>query len=264
MMDVKEAGIFVQNSCLQHKYIRTKDLSAIVERPERLRAVNIGLSAAIARLDALLLAGKQTTAQSHLAKDETDPNDLAQHMTKLSLSQSAPKSGAPLPVTITNSEATVDLLNHPAVKFIHGDIEGDVYLKNLKRWASESIDKIKNGMSEIPDNYFQGDLYRTYPYHTLYYELGLTKPVCPGSMNAIQGAIGTVCEAVDKVISSTRSTDNKEPLHRAFVAVRPPGHHCGEDTPSGFCFVNNVAVGAAHGTSSSPHSCQLADSRQRT
>jgi histone deacetylase HOS3 len=34
---------------------------------------------------------------------------------------------------------------------------------------------------------------------------------------------------------------------RAFCAVRPPGHHCGEDTPSGFCFVNNVAIGAAHG-----------------
>jgi len=33
----------------------------------------------------------------------------------------------------------------------------------------------------------------------------------------------------------------------AFVSVRPPGHHCGEDTPCGFCFVNNVMVGAAHG-----------------
>jgi histone deacetylase HOS3 len=39
---------------------------------------------------------------------------------------------------------------------------------------------------------------------------------------------------------------------RAFVAIRPPGHHCGEDTPSGFCFVNNVAVGAAHGMFPAP------------
>ncbi len=38
-----------------------------------------------------------------------------------------------------------------------------------------------------------------------------------------------------------------DPPRRAFVAVRPPGHHCGENTPCGFCFVNNVAVGAAHG-----------------
>ncbi|KAL7410441.1 histone deacetylase domain-containing protein, partial [Mrakia frigida] len=32
----------------------------------------------------------------------------------------------------------------------------------------------------------------------------------------------------------------------AFCAIRPPGHHCGEDDPMGFCFVNNVLVGAAH------------------
>ena len=65
--------------------------------------------------------------------------------------------------------------------------------------------------------------------------------VCPSSMEAIQGALGTVCEAVDDLFSP-------EAAHsRAFVAIRPPGHHCGEDTPSGFCFVNNVVVGAAHG-----------------
>ena len=67
----------------------------------------------------------------------------------------------------------------------------------------------------------------------------------------MQGAVGTVCEAVDKVISSSRSPTNinlnNTAIHRAFVAVRPPGHHCGEDTPSGFCFLNNVAIGAAHG-----------------
>lgn len=65
--------------------------------------------------------------------------------------------------------------------------------------------------------------------------------VCPESINAIQGALGTICEAVDGV------TNPESSFKRAFVAVRPPGHHCGEDTPSGFCFVNNVAVGAAHG-----------------
>lgn len=78
--------------------------------------------------------------------------------------------------------------------------------------------------------------------------------VCPQSLDAIQGALGTMCEAVDRVMSSVgdvrknqgenSSTPN---IQRAFVAIRPPGHHCGEDTPSGFCFVNNVAVAAAHG-----------------
>ena len=72
--------------------------------------------------------------------------------------------------------------------------------------------------------------------------------VCPESLNAIQGAAATVCEAVDRVITSTRTPASQTPpVQRAFVAIRPPGHHCGEDTPSGFCFVNNVAIGAAHG-----------------
>lgn len=61
----------------------------------------------------------------------------------------------------------------------------------------------------------------------------------------MQGAIGTVCEAVD--IIARQSLNN--PCKRAFVSVRPPGHHCGEDTPSGFCFVNNVAIATAHGES---------------
>lgn len=70
--------------------------------------------------------------------------------------------------------------------------------------------------------------------------------MCPASLDAIQGALGTVCEAVDTVMKP-RIPGSPEPPRAAFVAVRPPGHHCGEDTPFGFCFVNNVAVGAAHG-----------------
>jgi histone deacetylase HOS3 len=74
-------------------------------------------------------------------------------------------------------------------------------------------------------------------------------------MDAIQGAIGTVCEAVDTVVRSSRNADNV-PMSttrpdvfgtRAFVSIRPPGHHCGAASPSGFCFVNNVVVAAAHG-----------------
>lgn len=82
--------------------------------------------------------------------------------------------------------------------------------------------------------------------------------VCPESLNAIQGAIGAVCEAVDKVVLSggiegQTTSPTELPAQRAFVAIRPPGHHCGEDTPSGFCFVNNVAIGAVHGMDYLPY-----------
>ena len=60
-----------------------------------------------------------------------------------------------------------------------------------------------------------------------------------------------MCEAVDGVITGVGHNSQSAPRFpkRAFCVVRPPGHHCGEDTPCGFCFVNNVAVAAAHGES---------------
>ncbi|KAJ2911932.1 hypothetical protein MD484_g8478, partial [Candolleomyces efflorescens] len=209
-MALKKSAIFLQNACLQHRYIRSQDLSNIVERPERLRAVNIGLAAAISHLEDLLPDASGDGSS-------TDPNDLAAALNKMTL-ESESKS---LKIPVIQSEAKVDILQNPAVKFIHGDIDGDVYLETLQEWVKQSLNKIAEGESEIPEGYSQGDLY-----------------LCPESLNAIQGALGTVCEAVDAVISKS--------FDRAFVAIRPPGHHCGEDTPSGFCFVNNVAVAAAH------------------
>ena len=158
---VKKFAIFIQNACLQHRYIRSKDTSNIFERPERLRAVTIGLSAAIARLEGLLLSNSTTpepTTTSEGSNKEPDPDDLADVMNKLKIDSKL--STYKLPVSIIESQATVDILNHPAVKFVHGDIEGDAYLENLVAWAKESHQKISKGESEIPEDLSQGDLYR--------------------------------------------------------------------------------------------------------
>ena len=38
----------------------------------------------------------------------------------------------------------------------------------------------------------------------------------------------------------------KGEIDNAFCAVRPPGHHAEVDKPMGFCYFNNVAIGARY------------------
>ncbi|KAG2360657.1 Arginase/deacetylase [Suillus spraguei] len=218
----KHVKIYLQDDCLKHRFMRSRDTSGVVERPERLRAVKIGLAAAIARIE---------EAEGALKPSDTNvsvEDELAAALGKMDITTSDGGFIRARSISVTRSTATVDLLDNAAVKYIHGDIDGDVYLQNLKAWARDSEDNITKKGSEMPEGMPPLDLY-----------------LCPSSIDAIQGAIGAVCQAVDAVIASTRINSSTNP-QRAFVAVRPPGHHCGEDTPSGFCFVNNVAIGAAH------------------
>ncbi|WP_435007457.1 histone deacetylase family protein [Tundrisphaera lichenicola] len=59
-----------------------------------------------------------------------------------------------------------------------------------------------------------------------------------GSPLAARLAAGAVVDAVTSVIEG--------PEHRAFCAVRPPGHHARPDHVMGFCLFASVAVAAAH------------------
>ncbi|MDP7307364.1 MAG: histone deacetylase family protein [Roseibacillus sp.] len=61
--------------------------------------------------------------------------------------------------------------------------------------------------------------------------------LAPGSLPAARLAAGALEEAVALVLSGKSN--------RVFSCARPPGHHAEHDAGMGFCFYNNVAVGAA-------------------
>lgn len=60
----------------------------------------------------------------------------------------------------------------------------------------------------------------------------------PATYRAARLAVGAVIRAIDAVMAGQVSN--------AFCAVRPPGHHAERDRAMGFCFFNNVAIGARY------------------
>lgn len=67
-------------------------------------------------------------------------------------------------------------------------------------------------------------------------QLDADTAISPGSGEAALRAAGAACGAVDAVIGGEAS--------RAFIAMRPPGHHAEPDRAMGFCLFDTVAVGA--------------------
>lgn len=62
--------------------------------------------------------------------------------------------------------------------------------------------------------------------------------ISSGTYNAVFGAAGAVCAAVDDVMSRTATN--------VFCGVRPPGHHAKATDALSFCFLNNIAIGVRH------------------
>lgn len=293
--------VLLAPSVLKHRYVRGMDHSAIVERPERIRAVLLGVAGALgaqhdghttsgAADDALDLASKLSALSvddGHLALRVVhstralsldDPSDALRRIHALAsepatystLSEYAfahPRGGAPssashasvLSYLAQNAPSAPPGAKRPAPKpqsvsdASSSDGEGDERMH----------------ASEIPAELPQGDLYLCGPHAD-----GLADTSDGGSREAICHALGACAEAVDRVVTGVRGAlragaqvepvrgtqhnalaadvypvmhpSNDVPARRAFVLARPPGHHCTGSVPSGFCWVNNVAVAATH------------------
>ncbi|KAF4973322.1 hypothetical protein FZEAL_9357 [Fusarium zealandicum] len=201
--------VILNDAVYGHRFSRPRTsraaLSTIVERPERVKAAVLGISAAY-----VCLGGRHCEG-AFPPHPKRDVEDLPG-----------------IPFRIHKTDRKLSLLS-PAVVNVHGT----QWMEELKMMCGAAESKLAMGGKELQrpqlnrgtenpaDKLHEGDLY-----------------LCSESLNAMEGALGAVCEAVDTVFGPGP--------RRAFVGVRPPGHHCSASYPSGFCWVNNVHVGVMH------------------
>ncbi|ONH67415.1 Histone deacetylase HOS3 [Cyberlindnera fabianii] len=107
-------------------------------------------------------------------------------------------------------------LTSPHVLKIHGKN----WPNDIEKICLASEEKLAKGEVEVPEGWNSGDIY-------------LTKK----SLDALTGVIGAVETAVDTIFKNDGETPS-----RAFVAIRPPGHHSHPCVPSGFCLINNAQI----------------------
>lgn len=201
-----QVAVILHDACYGHRFSRPKTskgmLSMIVERPERVLAAVLGLSAAYVRL------GSRHSGGQHAPHPDEQPNSR-------------------IPFKIRKTSRAVPLTS-PFVSAVHGT----EWMKELETMCNVAGEKLELHMKELARPQAPGSTAEKQPFHEgdLY--------LCSESLNALQGAIGGVCDAVDTIFSSIPTSPK-----RAFVAIRPPGHHCSSDFPSGFCWINNVHIG---------------------
>ena len=203
--------VLLQDDCYGHRFAKPSSkraaeqaLEYTFERPERIEAATMGVSGAY-----VLLGDRHADG----------PN--APHPKK------APAEKHPFRIQKTTRSLS---LQSPFVTAVHGtkwmgELSQMCGLVAEKLPLGKELERIKStGPKTVPkEELHTGDLY-----------------LCSESLAAFEGALGGVCDAVDAVFAG--SPDMGEPC-RAFVAIRPPGHHCSAAMPSGFCWVNNVHVG---------------------
>lgn len=101
-------------------------------------------------------------------------------------------------------------------------VHGKDWPKKLLKLCKESERKLERQEIEVPEDWNVGDIY-----------------LSRQTIAALEGSIGALEVGIDSIFegASIEQTSN-----RAFVAIRPPGHHSHASTPSGFCLLNNAHI----------------------
>lgn len=202
--------VFTHDACYGHRFARPRStkatLSSIVERPERIHATLLGASTAYVRL------GKRHGNNKIRPHPHIEPKNP--------------------PFAICKTTRSIPL-NHPAVTHVHGT----KWMEALQVMCDSAEAKLAMGQKELarPLNHSKdsrGNILPPLHSGDLY--------LAAESLQAFQGCLGGVYDAVDVVFQPDAAT------RRAFVCIRPPGHHCSADYPSGFCWLNNVHVGITY------------------
>lgn len=109
--------------------------------------------------------------------------------------------------------------------------------KTLESWELREPPEVsREALEHVHDADYLNRLFASSPDEGLA-DLDADTAMAPGTLRAARLAAGALEEAVALV---TRGE-----AQRVFCAMRPPGHHAESDAAMGFCFFNNVAVGAA-------------------
>ncbi|KAL5044469.1 hypothetical protein BDW71DRAFT_186044 [Aspergillus fruticulosus] len=208
-----ETLVVIHDACYGHRFSRPRTsraaLSSIVERPERVQACVVGISAAYVRL-----------ARRHAGGLFAPHPDLDLH-------------GLPVPPFQIRKTARTLAVNSPAVTHVHGT----KWMEDLKSMCDAAESRLALNGKELVRPRSAGKDNSTGTPAPVFHEGDLY--LCSGSLNAFEGALGGVCEGIDAVFSPGRTK-------RAFICIRPPGHHCSSGNPSGFCWINNVHVGISY------------------
>ena len=117
--------VLLAPSVLKHRYLRGVDKSLIVERPERVRAVLLGVAGAIGQL-------AERPPPTPLPSSD-DPDDLVARLGSLSVnnapSDTAMRIPSPVPVRVLHSTRSLALdPPHPAVAYVHAHSDETVQM----------------------------------------------------------------------------------------------------------------------------------------